>query len=217
MLNLGDVIKKYREKKYPGRGGLTICAEAYGVSPQYWRDWETSKRRPGARNQIKLANFFGITVPELVGDMTPAPPDVVTPMPLPPANPVGIPVIGLAECGVSGWYTARPIAIHATPPTHERIFAVVAIGKSMTPDGIVEGYLAYCDPLVPPIEGDAVFIKTTDGKASIKKFLKWENEWLHVLGWLDPDKQGVQKPFATKMPRNFIESICCVVMIQRRA
>lgn len=216
MVDLGQVIRKAREKKYPGRGGLTICAEAYGVSPQYWRDWETGKRKPGARNQIKLAAFFGVTVADLVGDK----PSHSVPPPSPAflaTTSKGIPVIGLAECGVSGWYTARPIAIHATLPSHERIFAVVAIGKSMIPDGIVEGHLAYCDPTIDPIEGDAVFIKTTDGKASIKKFLKWENEWLHVLGWLDPDKQGIQKPFATKMPQNFIESICCVVMVQRRA
>ncbi len=96
------------------------------------------------------------------------------------------------------------------------MFCVLAKGNSMIPDGIADGHLLYCDPTMEPRKNDALFIKTTDGKATIKRFLKWEEGWLHLLGWLDPDWQKFQKPFVSKLPRDFIEMICPVVLVQRR-
>lgn len=37
-------IKELREKSFPGWGGQADCAKKFGVSPQYWRDWESGKR-----------------------------------------------------------------------------------------------------------------------------------------------------------------------------
>lgn len=199
---------------FPGRGGVTVCAERFGVSPQYWRDWETGKRKPGARNQQKLAEFFTIPLAELTGPGVPSLPAHEHGQPF---TALGIPVISLAECGVSGWYSANPIAVRASLPSHSKMFAVLAVGKSMLPDGIAEGYLLYCDPTIEAKKNDAVFIKTADGKATVKRFLQWEDGWLQVLGWLDPDWQGIQKPFVSKFPRDFVVTMCPVVLVQRRA
>lgn len=67
-------IKELREKRFPGRGGATLCAEEFGVGRQYWYDWETGKKTPGTRNQRRLAEFFGITVEELRGEEQSSPP-----------------------------------------------------------------------------------------------------------------------------------------------
>lgn len=65
-------IADLRKKKYPGRGGATLCAEAFGVGRQYWYDWESGKKKPGARNQQKIATFFNITLAELRGEEKPS-------------------------------------------------------------------------------------------------------------------------------------------------
>lgn len=206
-------LKKYRQKKYPGRGGLTVCAERFGISAQYWRDWETGKRTPGTRNQLKLAEFFGVTIGELAGTEEASERESA-----PPASPPvkSIPVLGLGECGISGWHTVRPVAIRASLSLHDEAFAVVAVGTSMIPDGIQEGNLLYCDPSVQPQEGDAVFIKTRDGRVTIKRFVKRDESWLRVLGWLDPDTHGNQKPYTYELSTDFIDTVHCIVIVQRR-
>lgn len=66
-----SILKKYREKHYPGRGGAAICAKEMGIHPQQWRDWESGKVPPSAVNLKKIADFLGITVPELRGESIP--------------------------------------------------------------------------------------------------------------------------------------------------
>lgn len=59
---MDKILKKLREKKHPGRGGASICAEEFGVSRQQWYDWESGKRKPGARNLLKLAAYFNVPI-----------------------------------------------------------------------------------------------------------------------------------------------------------
>ena len=132
-----------------------------------------------------------------------------------------IPVIGLVSCNVTGWYNPRPLAVRAQLPMEydspKNLFAVIAVGCSMEPDGIKEGYLLFCDGTVSPEGGDAVYVKTRDGTATVKRFIKRDAEWIYLQGWLDPDERGIQKPFTNKYALEFVESVSCVVMIRRRA
>lgn len=66
--HISNAMKKYREKLYPGHGGKKKCAEDFGVNAQLWRDWESGHTIPSAKNQKKIADFFGITLAELRGE-----------------------------------------------------------------------------------------------------------------------------------------------------
>ena len=55
-------IRDCRLKKFPGRGGGKICAEAFGVSPQQWSPWERGMRTPDEVRLAQIATFFGVTV-----------------------------------------------------------------------------------------------------------------------------------------------------------
>ena len=138
-----------------------------------------------------------------------------------PAARQYIPVTGLATCDMAGWYNANPIAFNVPMPKGyadvKDVFAVIAIGTSMQPDGIREGYLLFCDPKLAPNPGDAVFVKSRDGKATIKRFIKADEKELTLQGWLDPNSDGEQKPYTMVLSNDYVEMIACVVIVQRRA
>lgn len=126
-------------------------------------------------------------------------------------------IIGLASCGIEGWQNPSPISITATPPIiSSQAIAVIAYGKSMIPAGIPEGRLLYCDPTLPPVKGDVVYICRSDGTASVKLFLGVSQEWVFLQGWLDPDSEGVQKPFTAKERKSHIVKIAPVVYSRHR-
>ena len=132
-----------------------------------------------------------------------------------------VPVIGLASCGQSGWYNPSALAIRLPmpvdyPPT-PGLFAVIAVGTSMQPEGIRQGYVLFCDPTQTLQEEDAVFIETTDGAASVKTFKKRDGQWLHLQGWLPPDDDGVQKPYREELLREAVKRVACVVLVKRKA
>lgn len=211
-------IKKMRAKKFPEYGSQVKCATAFGISPQMWSNWETGRNTPDDAYQARLAAFFGVSVAELRGETDPI---RDTSAAAPRKANYSIPVIGLASCGISGWFNPNPLAIRASLAleyqNHENLFAVVAVGKSMIPNGILEGYLLFCDPLVAPNPDDAVYIKLADGTATVKQFVGIENEMLILRGWSDPDRNGNQKPYIDQRALHTVESIACVVIVQRRA
>lgn len=130
-----------------------------------------------------------------------------------------VPVIGLASCGVSGWYNTNPIAMSASPLSAPSTgaFAVIAVGSSMNPEGIRQGYLLFCNPTASPNAGDVVFVARNDGTASVKLFLDKDDGWVYLQGWLDPDENGFQKPFGEKVALGFIKDLTVVTTIRRRA
>lgn len=67
---MGCIIKKFREKLFPGHGGKKKCAEQFGINAQMWGDWEGGRKLPGDANQKKLAVFFDISMAELRGEVT---------------------------------------------------------------------------------------------------------------------------------------------------
>lgn len=138
-----------------------------------------------------------------------------------PRVPSRIPVLGLAACGIAGWYNSAPLALSVSLPGHYagkgRVLAVIAIGLSMRPDGIRNGYLVFCDAGLAPEKDDAVFIEKRDGSASIKRFVNRDESWVYVQGWLDPDENGQQRPYTDQLAPESIKTLAPVVFVQRRA
>lgn len=207
----------------------SFCATRIGVKQQMWSKWESGQNIPSTEYQWRIADLFGITLDQLCGrngssaagsvvsaiagfgqEKSEIVSDVKT-----------VAVLGFAACDIVGWYNPGPLAVRAPlPPDYPapgKLFAAVAAGNSMLPDGIRAGFLVYCDPDVRPEPGDAVFVKTTDGKATIKRFLQRDSEWVTLQGWLDPDKTGAQRPYTNQFAVSFIHVMATVIMVRRKA
>ena len=139
--------------------------------------------------------------------------------PLVPAR--DIPVIGLASCGLAGWYNPGPLAFRLPMPlglpATGTTFAVIAVGKSMQPAGIFQGHLLFCDSAIPLDKGDTIYIEKKDGTASIKRYLCRDEKWLHLQGWLDPDDEGNQKPYNEELLLETVSKTACVTLIKLKA
>jgi transcriptional regulator with XRE-family HTH domain len=70
-MGIGSNIKKFRTER---RLSQEYLAEELGVSRQAVSKWETGQTEPTAKNLLQLAQLFGVTVSELVGEQT-APPE----------------------------------------------------------------------------------------------------------------------------------------------
>lgn len=135
------------------------------------------------------------------------------------ALPQSVPVIGLAECGLRGWFSEGAMAVRAARPGDLRnpeAFAVMAIGMSMVPAGIQPGFLCFCDPADSPDRGDAVFVGRADGRGSIKIFGGSEPGWVTLQGWLDPDETGRQQSYLDKQAASQIKRLATVVYVKRK-
>lgn len=132
-----------------------------------------------------------------------------------------VPVVGLANCGIEGWYNANPLALSVSTPRHYtrqgEMLAVIAIGTSMIPDGIREGYVVLCDAGRKPDRNDAVFVEKSNGSSSIKRYMGHDERWIHLQGWLKPDEHGGQGPYSEKLALDSIQRMATVVFVQRKA
>ncbi len=206
----------------------SFCASRIGVKQQMWSKWESGQNIPSTEYQWRIADLFGITLDQLCGrDGGAAQSGAVSGAPgaekgdAAASNGKTVSVIGLAACDIVGWYNPGPLAVRAPLPpdyTHAgKVFAVVAAGNSMAPDGIRSGFLVYSDPEIRPEPGDAVFVKTTDGKATIKRFIQQDSEWVTLQGWLDPDKTGAQRPYTNQFALSFIHTLATIILVRRKA
>jgi phage repressor protein C with HTH and peptisase S24 domain len=130
-----------------------------------------------------------------------------------------IPVIGLAECGLKGWWREEPMAVAAACPADladPDAFAVIASGRSMEPEGIRPGYLLICSPGARPRTGEVVYVERRGGEASVKVFLRRGGDWIDFKSYLDPDEKGVQTPYNDRIARAEIARLAPVVYIKRR-
>ena len=66
-------IQKFKEGKFPGRGGSKKCADALGVTPQQWSPWEIGTRGPDEKTIKAIAKLFGVTVEDLLRAPEPKP------------------------------------------------------------------------------------------------------------------------------------------------
>lgn len=137
---------------------------------------------------------------------------------LPPPPHSNIPVFGFAECGLQGWHNETPYRVNtALDWPDPDIFAVIAAGHSMAPEGIHPGFVCIISPNTKPQRGDAVLIRRKDATATIKLYIREDAQWLYVSGWLDPEKPDqVQMPYHDQIRRDGIEKIAPVVMVKRR-
>lgn len=216
-------IAKRLQKILPREGKAKIGERFFnGLSERGVESILSGKTEPPLSAVLNIARFFGLDPAWLAwGDQYGTYTQPAVPL-LPLTGPGGrhsVPLIGLATCDVAGWYNAQAFAINA-PLSFEGkgdLFAVVAVGTSMLPDGIKNGYVVYCDTGVEPQNGDAVYVKVKDETASIKRFLKKDAKWCYLQGWLDPEADGTQKPYTEKRSLAIIDTIACVVMVRRKA
>lgn len=224
---MGGNIKRLRLLK---ELKIKELAKAMHVAVQSWYKWERGEVIPEDENQLKIAALLQVGVDDIRRGIGAAPVfladdgrEEVKPAPdsREAEGSAHIPVIGLATCGISGWYNPMPLAVRAPPPVDyenpESLFAVLAAGEDMEPDGIRAGYLLYCDALVKPEPGDAVYVRTRDGNAAIKRFLKHDGHWVMFQGWFDPDQSGDQRPCISKYDSDFVEYVASVVVVRRKA
>lgn len=134
-------------------------------------------------------------------------------------NARAIPVYGFAECGLQGWYNESRLRINTSLDWPDPdIFAVIASGHSMAPEGIHPGYICIASPHTRPQRGDAVLIRRSDDTSTIKLYHHEDQDWLHVTGWLDPDKPGgAQEAFSDSIKRTAISRLATIIMVKRRA
>lgn len=131
-----------------------------------------------------------------------------------------VPVIGLATCGIRGWYNPSPLAITTPlpmPDASDKVFAVLAVGHSLVPAGLKPGHVAFCDPDVKPEHNDLIFIERADGRASLKRFKGREDEWLTIEGWLEPDDKGQQLPYLERFSADSLKCLASVIFIRIKA
>lgn len=135
-----------------------------------------------------------------------------------------IPVIGLATCGFEGWYNQDRVALNASVPSEwakKGMFAVIAVGESMEPEGIRQGFVAICDPEAVPKRDDVIYLERKDleagtSHASIKKYIGQDEEWLYLDSWAR-DEKGVFHKEHAQLAREFVTRLAVVVMVKRKA
>lgn len=130
-----------------------------------------------------------------------------------------VPVIGLAECGLVGWYQEGPMAVRAMKPgdlSDPDAFAVMATGTSMIPEGIREGYLCFCSPADAHDPGDVVFVERAGGRASLKTYQGADDDWIYLKGYLPADESGSQASYTDKTRKSEIKRMATVIYIKRK-
>ena len=189
-------VSEARKKNRIPPGWAIIIAEKYQVSLD-WLVFGRGSMRPGTSGTVSGLRFEEVDF-----------------------SPRDVPVIGLAECGLKGWFNKGSIALtvsvpfeHSTPD----MFAVIAVGTSMQPEGIKQGFVVICDPDLPPMEDELIYIEKNDGSASIKKYKGQDEKWLVLQAWLPPDDDGTQKPYMEQVAIHTVNRIASAVIVKRRA
>lgn len=140
-------------------------------------------------------------------------------------TPAAVPILGFASCGITGWAgkMTYPLAV-ALPHGTDGMLAVMATGESMLPEGIGHGHICFCDPHIPPVAGECVYVETTDGRAALKAFVGRGEAAGHgttaqeicLRGWLDKQGDEPQKDFYLRVSEAVVNTIAPVVYVKRR-
>ena len=226
-----------------GKTSRKLFAEALGIHPQTLCMYEKNKRNVSIDIINKICDTYNILVEWLtkgsdsiktdaghlssalrddsaMKDGLPAP-AAAPPAPHCTAKGTNLPVLGLAACGMSGWYNPGPMGFRLSLPVDypysPALFAVIAVGTSTQPEGIKPGFVLFCDPVVPPTANDAVYVEKKDGTASVKTYKKQDDKWLYLQGWLPPDEEGVQKPYFEQLFLETVSKMACVILVKRKA
>lgn len=189
-----------------------------GLGDSSWQRYELGGSIPGGEvlEAVSLLGFSGHWLLTGEGPMRPGESGDVPGWQI--KQPSSVPVIGLAECGLRGWFSEGSMSVRASRPgdlKNPNAFAVLAVGSSMLPAGIQPGFLCFCDPDDSPDPGDAVFVERADGRAGIKVFRASEPGWITLQGWLDPENDR-QDPYTDKIAASQIKRIATVVYVKRK-
>lgn len=174
--------------------GLTVAdmtARAGLRDRKTWERYERGETRPNS-DTLSLLHDLGISAAWLVTGEGPMRHGADAPA------AGAVPVIGLAECGLRGWYRPDATGLYAAAPPavagDPDAVAVIAVGDSMRPAGIAPGDLAFCRSGDPSL-GDSVLIELTDGTLALKRWGGLDAGWARLSGWLPSEDAGPQPPF----------------------
>lgn len=229
VMSLGERIAQVR-----GKVSRKIFAEKLGIHPQTLYLYEKGKRNVSIDVISRLCDDHGISVEWLTKGtgLVSRPEEVPSSIshsdfascrdaPAPSARGVDVPVLGLAACSLAGWYNPGPMAFRLSFPVDHPyspdLFAVIAVGTSMRPEGIRQGFVLYCDPAASLAANDVVFVEKKDGTASIKTYRKQDGRWLYLEGWLPPNDEGAQKPYSEQVDIDTVKRVVCVVLVKLKA
>lgn len=133
-----------------------------------------------------------------------------------------VPVIGMAACGIQGWFNRDPLTVRAAWPggvTDPDAFGVMAVGLSLRPAGIEPGFLCLCAPSASLDTGDLVFVERSDGHVSLKRYDGQGSkgkDWIRLAGWLNPDSAGRQAPYIDESDLTYIKRLAPVIYVKRK-
>lgn len=223
-ISVQAVYKGLRGEKVPETWVYKLAAQ-FGVSPQWILSGEGPMRV--GENPVKVEEGSGLpqTVVRQSSEQAWGTPVFMASSPT--ENPwkstkwQEVPVIALGNCGKTDWYSPNPMALRTALPVDypytPNLFAVMAVGTSMQPEGIRQGYILFCNPSASIDPGDAVYVEKKDGTASIKKYLKQDERLLHLQGWSEPQNNGGQAPYYEELELSQVRRIVCVVVVKRKA
>jgi transcriptional regulator with XRE-family HTH domain len=197
-------------------GGGNELARKTGIPRRTLEDYLKGRSEPKISQLKMIARAASVSVGWLVAAVEDTPPKAAA-SPIAPAFD-GVPLIGLAECGLRGWYQRDSLSVNASRPgdfVDPDGFAVIAIGHSMAPAGIDQGFICYCSPRTAAAKGDAIYVERQDGAATLKIYRGADEQWVRVEGWLDPE-DGTQKPFTDQLPLATVKRIAPVIYVKRK-
>ena len=132
-------------------------------------------------------------------------------------SPAGaVPVLGLAQCGLDGWFQSADTGLFvAAPPSvalDDKAVAVMATGDSMRPAGIRPGDLVFCADR-PLALGDSALVVLADDKLALKRWHGVTDGWVTLTGWLDA-ADGPQLPFTDRRRADQVKRVLRVQLVR---
>ena len=205
-------------------------AATLGISESTLRNYEQGTSLPNSDVIADICEIYSVSADWLVRGFFPHDSESGEECPdapvsnLPRAGLTDIPVIGLAACGFEGWYNPDRVALKAQVPAdwaRSGMFAVIAVGKSMEPEGIRQGFVVICDPGAVPKRGDVIYLERKDLDtltlhASLKKFVGKDDRWMYLSSW-DRNDVGILKKEHAQLDLDYVTGVAVAVMVKRKA
>ncbi len=224
--NMADTLENRLKLACSQGDGVDETAKKAGIARRTFGNWLKGKGQPRSDDLVAIAKTSGVTIEWLAtgrGPMREAERVGATPVPEAVQKPAplgSVPVIGLAQCGLKGWYQEDAMTVRAGRPADladPDAFAVIAIGTSMIPAGVEPGFLLFCSPAAGAEPGDRVFVERREGGGtvgSVKLLRKIEDGWLVLQGWLAPEDGQAQKPYTERIKRSEVRRIAPAIYMK---
>ncbi|WP_240043575.1 XRE family transcriptional regulator [Pseudomonas rhizoryzae] len=168
-MEIGEIIRQARKKQ-----GLTLEQLAHQVGTDTGNLSRLERGKQGASQELlsKLLGALGLSLGAMDADQSNVGP------PVPITSPFRqIPIVGIAQLGAEGYWTAlSPSEGHINFPTHDKdAYALRLRGDSMSP-AIRSGWVAIIEPNGDLVPGEYVYIKLhgvhDEGESMVKELLR---------------------------------------------